>query len=94
MSGDGLPAYFSDNRVQLRNGGPSMRFTTVYRLVLGAGLAFASLAPAATQAAAVPTPPETGCPAGWQLLSLDDLEGAGYVFVPDLDANGDRLICG
>ncbi len=71
-----------------------MRFTTVGRLVLGAGLVGVGLAPAAAQAAAVPTPPESGCPAAYQLLSLDDLEGEGYVFVPDLDANSDRFICG
>jgi hypothetical protein len=71
-----------------------MRFTTACRLVLGAGVASAALAPPAALAAAVPTTPETGCPPAWQLLSLDDLEERGYVFVPELDANGDRFICG
>lgn len=71
-----------------------MRITTVGRLVLGAGLACVGLAPAAAPAGAAPAPPTTGCPAAYQLLSLDDLEGEGYVFVPDLDANGDRFICG
>ena len=71
-----------------------MRFTTAGRLVLCAGLACVGLAPGAALAATVPTPPENGCPAAYQLLSLDDLEGEGYVFSPDLDANGDRFICG
>jgi hypothetical protein len=71
-----------------------MRFTTAGRLVLGAGLVCVGLAPAPALAAAVPATPETGCPTAYQLLSLDDLEAEGYVFAPDLDANGDRFICG
>jgi hypothetical protein len=70
-----------------------MRITTVGRLVLGAVLVWVGLAPAGALAAA-PTTPETGCPAAYQLLALDDLEGEGYVFAADLDANGDRFICG
>ena len=71
-----------------------MHIITACRTVLGAGIVFAVFAPAAALAAAVPTPPTTGCPTGYQLLSLDDLEGRGYVFAPDLDANRDRFICG
>lgn len=52
------------------------------------------LVPSTAAAAAVPTAPETGCPSGWFLLSLNDLEDQGYIFSPDLDANADRYICG
>jgi hypothetical protein len=71
-----------------------MRFTTLSRLALGAGLLTVALAPPTALAAAVPTPPVTGCPVAYELLSLDNLEAEGYVFAPDLDANGDRFICG
>jgi hypothetical protein len=44
--------------------------------------------------AAVTTPLDTGCPAGWQSLSLSELAKKGYIFPDDLDANGDGYICG
>jgi hypothetical protein len=70
-----------------------MRISTACRVILGATTLSLTLAPAVVHAAAA-TPPTTGCPPAWELLSLDTLEGQGYVFAPDLDANGDRLVCG
>jgi hypothetical protein len=64
------------------------------RLTAASAIATACLIPSMAAAASVPTPPETGCPSGWPLLSLNDLEGEGYIFRPDLDANADRYICG
>ncbi len=63
------------------------------RLAVAAALVTAGLLPA-TATAARAAPPETGCPASYQLLSLDDLEQQGYIFRPELDANQDRHICG
>ena len=64
------------------------------RLTAASALVTACLIPSMATAAIVPTPPETGCPSGWPLLSLNDLEDQGYIFGPELDANADRYICG
>jgi len=64
------------------------------RLTAASALVTACLIPSMATAASVPTPPETGCPSGWLLLSLNDLEDQGYIFGPGLDANADRYICG
>lgn len=63
-------------------------------LTAASALVTVCLIPSLATAAIVPTPPETGCPSGWPLLSLNDLEGQGYIFSPELDANSDRYICG
>jgi hypothetical protein len=68
----------------------------VIRLVAALGLVtgmFALSSPSATAA----TPMETGCPAGFQLLSLDFLrEQGGYMlpFVLDAEGNEDGFVCG
>jgi hypothetical protein len=43
-------------------------------------------------AAQVPTPPGTGCPGGYTVLSVGDLVEQGYIRIPD--TNGDGHVCG
>jgi hypothetical protein len=47
-------------------------------------------------AAAVPTPPETGCPAGSEQLSVETLTGLGYNVPARIDpvGNNDGWVCG
>ena len=72
---------------------PATRLTAASTLV-AAGLFSSGLFSSTALAAAVPTPPQTGCPGGYLLLSLSDLHDQGYVFSPGLDANNDGYICG
>ena len=69
-------------------------FASLTGLTAATALIAVCFIPSTATAAKVPTPPVTGCPGGWFLLSLDDLESQGYIFSPELDANGDRYICG
>ena len=64
------------------------------KLIASTALITVGMIPATATAANVPTPPESGCPAAYCLLSLDDLEDQGHIFWPELDANADRYICG
>jgi hypothetical protein len=64
------------------------------KLIAATALITVGMIPAAATAAKVPTPPGTGCPTGYFLLSVDDLEDQGYIFWPELDANADGYICG
>lgn len=65
------------------------------RMALGAAAlaATASLLPTAP-ALAVDTPPETGCPASYEVLVVADLIALGYGFPVGFDANNNGLICG
>lgn len=67
------------------------RITTTATTVAGTLLAL-GLWPTAPSTAAPAA--QTGCPGAFDVLSLDDLVAAGYVFAPDLDANEDGRICG
>ncbi len=71
-----------------------MRLTCLAGTLLAPALAAGALLQASAAAETIPTPPQTGCPVGFPLLSLDELEAQGYVFAPDLDVNQDRHICG
>lgn len=65
-------------------------------LVATFGLVAWMLALSPTSATAA-TPAETGCPSGFQYLSLDFLRGEGPYMLPfvlDAEGNGDGFICG
>jgi hypothetical protein len=73
-----------------------MRYTTpLVRLTAASAFVAAGLLPSAAVAdPAVPTPPDTGCPAGWQLLNLQEMHQQGYQFTVHPDADGDGFFCG
>jgi hypothetical protein len=66
----------------------------VASLAAAGALVATGLLSSSAVAASVPTPKQTGCSAGYLLLSLSDLSEQGYIFSPGLDANNDGYICG
>ena len=78
------------------NKGSLMRsITPLTKLIAATTLITVGMIPAATATATkVPTPPGTGCPTGYLLLSVDDLNDLGHMLWPELDANADGHICG
>jgi hypothetical protein len=69
-----------------------LMFATMFVLLLGLalGTAIVSADPA------VPTPPQTGCPAGYDRLSVEELASQGYGAPGRVDqaGNGNGWVCG
>jgi hypothetical protein len=69
-----------------------LMFATMFVLLLGLamGTAIVSADPA------VPTPPQTGCPAGYDHLSVEELEPQGYRVPRRVDeaGNNNGMVCG
>jgi hypothetical protein len=66
-------------------------------VLLATVAATALVATAAAPASAVETPLTTACPAGYELLSVEDLETQGPYFLPglvDTTGNANGYVCG
>ncbi len=70
-----------------------MRYLNVLRAAAIAGVATLALT---APALAADTPPQTGCPASNQVLSVAELTAQGYRVPAQVDAagNGNGLVCG
>ena len=68
----------------------------LHKALCTAALAASAVLVTAVPALAVDIPPETGCPAGFQVMTVAELEATGHIPAPrnvDAAGNGNGLIC-
>ena len=69
------------------------RQAAVVAAVIATTGGFVALGTGPSEAAAVPTPPETGCTAAMDMVLVSDLLAQGYNQIAQFDQNGDGYIC-